>query len=408
MISVSQAEKIIFNNIRTFQTAVVPLTDAYGRVLHEDIKADRPQPAFDKALMDGIAISSRAWQKGIRKFTMEGIAPAGQAARRLKHDDGCIQIMTGAVLSKDCDCVIPVEQIMIKNNCAVVSAAAVVKPMQNIRLIGADRKKGELLLRKGCQLLPPHIATAASIGKSKLKVSAKPKVAIISNGDELVDIDKKSIQPFQIRKSNSYALHPTFAQTGLCESKMFHFPDDKKILLREIGKILVRFDILVLSGGVSMGEFDYIPQVLKELGVQVLFHKVSQKPGRPFWFGKSRNGQPVFALPGNPVSTQICAYRYVVPYIRYAAGLNLTTPRVILSEAKNDFIKKLKIPEGFTYFLPVKIRYHANAQMEAIPVAIGGSGDYAALAQADGFVELGGEVKNIRKNLFVAFYSWNV
>jgi molybdopterin molybdotransferase len=230
-------------------------------------------------------------------------------------------------------------------------------------------------------------------------VTAKPKIAVIATGDELVDIGRKTIKPYQIRLSNSYALDAALRQTGLCDARMFHFIDDKKILRREIKKILNQFDILVLSGGVSMGEFDYVPQVLAELGVQVLFHKVAQKPGKPFWFGKNKKGKIVFALPGNPVSTQICAHRYVIPYLHKIAGLPYNGYWAVLDE-------DLSAKTDLTYFAPVKIFSEDNGTLRATPVATGGSGDYASLSQADGFLELKAKQKHFPQGFVAPFYSW--
>lgn len=399
MITVNEAEKIISAHLKIFPAELRPLTGCYGAVLREDIIADRDQPAFDKALLDGIAINLSSWQVGDKHLKLEGTQAAGKKALRLKDKtNGCIKIMTGAVVPEGCDCVVPVEILTILDK-AVRIHDADLKPGQNIRPQRSDRKKGDLLLKAGVLLLPPKIAVAASVGKAKLKVSKRAKVAIISNGDELVDIDKKLIKPFEIRKSNSYALDAVFQQTGLCETKIFHFPDNKPLMLRGIKKILSDFDILVLSGGVSMGEFDYIPQVLKKLKVEVLFHKVKQKPGKPFWFGKNKQGKVVFALPGNPVSTQVCAYRYVVPYLKQAAGLEPEAQSAILGHHFTS-------PTDFACFLPVKMRYNEFGQFEAIPAKTGGSGDYSGLTGTDGFVELTGGQKDFLKGYKLPFYPW--
>jgi molybdopterin molybdotransferase len=398
MISVGQAEKIIFDQVRIFPAQTIALEKAYGLVLREDIAVDRNQPAFDKSTMDGIALSSAAWEQGTRTFHLEGMAPAGQASLKLKKREGCIQIMTGAVVPQGCDCVVPIEQAKIENRTVILSAPKIERG-QFIRYCGADHKKGDVLLKKGSRLLPPQIATAASFGRSRVKVSVRPKVAIIATGDELVGIAKKNIKPYQVRLSNSYALDAALARTGLCDTQMFHFIDDKKVLMSGIKKILAKFDILLLSGGVSMGEFDYVPQVLEALGVKVLFHKVSQKPGKPFWFGKNGKGKVVFALPGNPVSTQICAYRYAIPYLHKAVGLPYNVPSAVLAE-------DLSAPTDLTYFAPVKIFSEHNGTLRALPVSVGGSGDYASLSLADGFLELAANRRHFPKGFVAPLYSW--
>jgi molybdopterin molybdotransferase len=160
-------------------------------------------------------------------------------------------------------------------------------------------------------------------------------------------------------------------QAQLANVQIFHLRDNQKLMLHTIKNLLSKFDILILSGGVSMGEFDYVPKVLLQLGIKQSFHKVSQKPGKPFWFGTAKNGKVIFALPGNPVSTQICAYRYVIPYLKKASGL----------EVKQEFIPvldKVNIQSDLTHFLPV---------VQGRLITISGSGDFASLARADGFIE---------------------
>ena len=398
MISVIDAEKIVLASVRPFPVVSVPLKEACGLVLREHLISDRPQPPFHKATMDGIAICFESWQKGQRCFTVQDTIAAGQKSSALKKADACVRIMTGGVIPEGCDCVIPVEQLDEEEEGIQLKDWTVINAKQNIRFQGTDRKKGDVLLKAGCVLLPPHIGTAASIGKAKIKVSAKPKVAIVATGDELVDIDKP-LKLHQTRLSNSYALRALFEQNHLADVEMFHFRDDKNLLLRQLKNILSKFDALVLSGGVSMGEFDYVPQVLSALRVKVLFHTVAQKPGKPFWFGKTKNDKPVFALPGNPVSTQICAYRYVVPYFKKALGLRLENKYAVLAEYFNP-------KTDLTYFLPVRTREESGIRY-AYPVDIGGSGDFTALAQADGFVELLSSTDQFKKGEKVMYYAWS-
>jgi len=387
MISPSEAHRLILHNAKLFPIELVPLQKAVGRVLREDITSDRDQPPFNKCLMDGIAVSYDAWQKGLRTFNVEAIIPPGIAPKPLKNNSHCVRIMTGAVIPKGCDCVIPIEQIHLEGDTAQCKDWTMIKKHQSIRLQGSDGKKGEVLLKAGCRLWAPHIGIAASVGKVKLKVSALPKIAVISTGDELVDI-QKPVKQYQTRLSNSYALQALLNQAQLGETQIFHLRDNQKLMLQSIKSILGKFDVLILSGGVSMGEFDYVPKVLGQLGIKQSFHKVSQKPGKPFWFGTARSGKTIFALPGNPVSTQICAYRYVIPYLKKASGLDV----------KQEFIPvldRVHIQSDLTHFLPV-----AQGRL----ITISGSGDFASLAQADGFIEY---ESHKSQNLW-PYFSWRV
>jgi len=382
MITVNAAQKIILGHVQHFPSEFCPLKEADGRVLREDIRADRDQPPFDKALMDGIAVSLRAAAK---VFFVDGIAAAGDKPLTVKHKDHCVRIMTGAVVPKGYDCVIPVEKIMFRQGKAVLKQGVVAKPGQNIRPRAADVRQGDIVLKKGTRLLPVHIGIAASVGKTKVKVAARPRVAVIATGDELVDIGRP-IASYQTWLSNSYALRAVLEQTGLCRVNMFHFPDDPKKILKGLRFVCQDFDVIVLSGGVSMGEFDYVPKVLERMKVKKLFYKVAQKPGKPFWFGRTRDQKPVFALPGNPVSTLVCAYRYVIPYIDRACGVKIVQEHVAL-KGKVNWQTKL------TCFVPVRGGY---------PVDFGGSGDFASLRNADGFIQY----EHGKKQTLWPYFGW--
>lgn len=394
MTTVSQAQSIILNQAKLNSVEIIPLLNATGRILREDICADRPLPSFDKSLMDGIAIDAQAWAKGGRSFVIEAIVPAGVSPKPLKKPTGCVQIMTGAVLPKGCNAIIPIERVTIDNGHALVQGQQVVTQGQYIRPLGSDAKKGTVLLKQGCRLDAPQIALAASVGKSKLKVSKQVKVAVISTGDEIVDINI-AVKAYQTRQSNAYALNALFNQSQLAQVQMHHVKDDEAHMLKVIGKLLASSDVLVLSGGVSMGEFDYVPKVLKKLGVKELFHKVMQKPGKPLWFGVGKKGQAVFGLPGNPVSTYVCARRYILAFLEKKLGLN---PRPIVGAHLGQTIEPLK---DLIQFIPVKINYH-NGSIYAYPVPTGGSGDFASLVKADGFIEYDSE----SKTTFRPYFSW--
>jgi molybdopterin molybdotransferase len=387
MISPSEAHRLILHNAKLFPSESIPLSKAVGRILREDITSDRDQPPFNKSLMDGIAISFETWQKGQRTFMVEAVIPAGTSPKPLKDAANCVRIMTGAAVPKGCDCIIPIEQIHVEGDTARSKDWTMIKKNQFIRHQGADGKKGDVLLKSGSRLWAPHIGIAASVGKNMIKVSRLPRIAVVSTGDELVDIHKTAKQ-HQTRLSNSYALQALLVQSQLGEAEIFHLKDDQKKMLQSLKNLLKKFDIVVLSGGVSMGDFDYVPSVLTKLGVKQSFHKVSQKPGKPFWFGLARGGKAVFALPGNPVSTQVCAYRYIIPYLKKAGGL----------EVKQDFISvtdKVSIQSDLTHFLPV---------FQGRLITINGSGDFASLAQADGFIEY---ESHKSQNLW-PYFSWRV
>lgn len=376
MISVQEATSIILSHLWTSKAESIDVNRSAGRILAEPIFADRDFPPFNRASMDGIAIHFKSFQNGRRQFTIESTQAAGTPQLILKNPENCMEVMTGAIVPEGTDTVIRYEDIEIKNNIAKIIISDIAAG-QNVHPQNQDAKKGQLLLSPGLKISPSEVALLASVGKSKVQVFSFPKIAIISTGDELVDIDQTPL-PHQIRRSNDAALQSALLELG-CPSNKFHLTDSKELLTNNLRNIFKDHELIILSGGVSKGKFDYVPEVLESLGVKKLFHQVSQKPGKPFWFGVS-NEQTVFALPGNPVSTYMCFYRYIKPWLMKSIGYELSTSQVILAK---DF--NFKPP--LTYFLQVKIK-NESGKLMAYPDAGGGSGDFANLKEVDGFIEL--------------------
>ncbi|MEL7003883.1 MAG: molybdenum cofactor synthesis domain-containing protein, partial [Bacteroidota bacterium] len=195
-----------------------------------------------------------------------------------------------------------------------------------------------------------------------------------------VDIDQTPLE-HQIRRSNVYRLKTTLSHYGI-EVETAHLDDDYKVIVNDLRDYLDRFDLILLSGGVSKGKFDFLPQALEELGVQKLFHKIKQRPGKPFWFGNHQNGCTVFALPGNPVSSFLCTHRYFKPWLDQSLGIkNTGIPFAKLADDVN-------FKPDLTYFLEVKLVFKEDATIEALPVKGNGSGDLANLVDADAFIQL--------------------
>ena len=444
MLTVPQADSILQKNPVSCPSQRVSLSAAAGRVLREHVAADRDFPPFDRATMDGIAVNSASFLRGFRNFPVEGLQKAGSPALLLRSRNGCLEITTGAVMPKGCDCVIPVEYVAMDGRVARANDEFQARPGVNVHRKGSDARKGDILLRSGCRLLPAQIAVAASVGKSRILVSKTPAIAVVGTGDELVEINRP-VKPFQIRRSNTCALAAGLALSGYTRVKRFHIRDDQKKLRAGLKKILAKYDVVILSGGVSMGKLDFVPRVLKQLGVAVLFHKVRQRPGGPLLFGKTADGKPVFGLPGNPVSTQICLYRYVLPYLNKAIGLApRATDYAVLSEAvtiktaltrsapqsgalrvnpelldiardgseggepvepQTPFFKDGRV-EGLTYFLPVTITSAKDGHLNAAPVFPRNSGDFVSLTKSDGFVELQKNTFRFSERSAFRFYRW--
>ena len=376
MVSVSEATSTIESHLFSPTTERVPVAQALNSILAEPVLADRDFPPFHRVAMDGIAIQVDQLSQGNNTFEIEDIAPAGAPQKALTHKTNCIEVRTGALLPANTDTVIRYEDLEIKDKKAIVLISAV-KGYQNVHPQGQDAQQNQVLLKEGTQISPSEIALMASVGMSQVLVQSSPKTAIISTGDELVDIDDTPL-PHQIRRSNSYALQAGLMSMG-CESQLFHLRDEKEVIKKEIANILEQHDLIILSGGVSKGKFDFIPEVLELLGVTKHFHKVKQKPGKPFWFGSVGN-KTVFALPGNPVSTYMCFYRYIQPWLRKSWGLVNTIEYAILSTDS-------QLKGDLTYFLQVNIVNESGVQV-AYPITGGGSGDFANLKEVNAFMEL--------------------
>jgi molybdopterin molybdotransferase len=299
--------------------------------------------------MDGVAINFSAWESGKRTFKIENIQLAGSPQKELQNAENCIEAMTGAILPKNTDTVIRYEDTETTSNGNERFLTIKLETLnfgKNVHKQGTDKQKGDVIVEKGCRIGAAEIGVAASVGKSEILVSKLPKIAVIATGDELVAIDQKPL-PHQIRKSNIYSIQAGLQQLGI-QCSLYHLADSKAILTEKLAEILTKYDAIVLSGGVSMGKADFVPEVLTNLGVQKLFHKIKQRPGKPFWFGKTPNGKAVFALPGNPVSTFMCFYKYVKPWILQSSKLKTNNNIVyaILSE-------NITFNPALTYFLQV-------------------------------------------------------
>ncbi|WBX76796.1 molybdopterin molybdotransferase MoeA [Tenacibaculum ovolyticum] len=385
MTTVEEAKNIILQNSQDFGVEEIPFIESVGRILKETIVADRDFPPFDRVAMDGIAINYIHFKNGQRNFKVEGIQPAGSKQLSMQTSENCIEVMTGAVLPNNCDTVIRYEDVTIKNGIATITVNSI-NDKQNIHTKGKDKQQGDLLIKENIVISPAEIGVIATVGKSTIKVAKQPKVMIVSTGDELVAVNETPLD-FQIRRSNVYTLVSLLDKLNI-PSETAHITDNKAILKEKIAGYLTAYDVLLFSGAVSKGKFDFLPEVLAELEVEKLFHKVSQRPGKPFWFGRAtplsiseKNKKAiVFAFPGNPVSAFVNCLAYFYPWYYKSVGIKQHEETAILA---NDIIFK----PNLTYFLQVKLSYRFG-HLTATPIKGNGSGDLVSLVEADGFIEI--------------------
>jgi len=380
MLTTTEALEAVLAATPVFSTETVAAADATGRILRQIIRAERNQPPFDRVMMDGIAFSWSDYDDGQRSFPIQAIQAAGDEVLSLESGK-CIEIMTGASLPLNANCIVPVEQITVSDDVAKIANDYEVKKDRFVHPHGSDFAKGAHLLTPGKRISPLDIAIIASCGEIEVEVAADPVVRVVSTGNELVAAGDP-IEPHQIRMSNGPAVLSLLAAHGYKRTKHDHIVDDIDRLRDRLATHLADADVLILSGGVSMGKADYVPQVLADLGVERVFHKVSQRPGKPMWFGKGPSGQTVFALPGNPVSALVCCRQYVVPALARASGA-IEQPPEFAAIASNVSFKP-----SLTCFQPVRLMSNAAGQTLALPVKTNTSGDFASLSATDGYVEL--------------------
>lgn len=380
MITASAAIEAILGVVPTLDTETVDLSNAAGRTLRQTVVAERDQPPFDRVMMDGIAVAFADLEAGVRRFPVQATQAAGDPRGALERGK-VIEIMTGAVLPAGADCIIPVERISTSDGFVELEGGYEAAERQFIHAQGSDHAAGTALLSAGQRIDAPDVAVLASCGLPDVVVSRVPRVHIISTGNELVPAGAP-IEPHQVRLSNGPAVAALLGQHGFDDCVHEHLVDEPDHLERRIGEHLAEADALILSGGVSMGKADFVPQVLAALGVEVVFHKISQRPGKPMWFGIGPQGRPVFALPGNPVSTLVCCRQYVIPALHKACGRRSEPP---------DFAtltQEVTFEPALTLFLPVQLLSNVNGGVLAMPVHSNTSGDFASLSGTDGYVEL--------------------
>ena len=393
------ADAAIENRIARMPAESRALEHCLGQTLREDVHAERENPPFDRVCMDGIAICSDGPEDGLREYVVEGTQAAGVPGRTLSHSFAAIEVMTGAVLPTGADCVIPLEEYDLADGIARLKANALREAHRNVQRRGADSRPGVPMLHSGTRLNAPEIAIVASAGLASVRVSRQPRIMVTSTGDELVE-PGRPIAQHQVRRSNAYAVVAALVGHGFQEVQDDHVLDDEDLLRQQLGRHLAESDALILSGGVSKGKFDFVPKVLKELGVEEVFYQVAQRPGMPMWFGMTPQGCAVFGLPGNPIATLVCLVRYVVPALLTAMGARHTWPVPIALAAP------IKRGRTMTSFVPVVARCDAQGRHFAQPQIPNGSGDFLALAGTDGFVELPPQPESYPEGFIAPMYRW--
>jgi len=399
MLTPAEAQRQILEAMPAFAAEPIDVASCVGRVLQQTVTAERDQPPFDRVTMDGIAIAFAAFDRGRRSFRIAATRHAGDPVQALTDADTCIEVMTGTSLPEDADTVIPVERITVTDGEAAVDAGYRPESGQFVHRQGSDHRQGTVLFETGSVITPVDIAVLVSCGLDRVRVARSPKIRVISTGNELVPAGKP-IAAHQIRLSNGPAVVAMLGDQAFRDACHSHLPDEPELLTQRIGEALDDADVLILSGGVSMGKADFVPGVLAGLGVRVVFHRIAQRPGKPMWFGRGPKDQVVFALPGNPVSTLVCCRQYVLPALFAAGGRR---PRELpVARLETDVVFDPKL----TYFLPARTRSTADGELIATPVPTNTSGDFTSLSGTDGYVELDADCRLFPAGTPVPFHGW--
>ncbi len=312
--------------------------------------------------------------------------------------------MTGAPLPDQANCVVKVEDLTIRDGIATLNEGVEVHEGHGVHLAGSDCPAGRTLLEPGTRLTAKELSIAASVGKAQLLVGQRPRISIVTTGDELVDISAIP-QPHQIRRSNDLALQVALQSAGYSDISRHHLPDDPLQIEASVQSLLQQSDVIVLAGGVSKGKRDFLPEALEKAGVSKAFQWVSQRPGKPMWFGDhDRHGKRtlVFALPGNPVSCFTCLHRYVLPALAKMVGQDPSPPRY--AQLRADF----RFDPSLTLFLPVVADSDDSGQWWADPLPFNTSGDYISVARTQGFLELPQSQSLFQKDRPFRYFPWSV
>jgi molybdopterin molybdotransferase len=421
LIDYRQAQQLVLQQAHSFGHEEVPLEKAFGRVLAEPIYADRDYPPFPRATMDGYALRYNDLETGVRKFTIAETVFAGDNPIHMLSEGECYKIMTGAAVPDCADIIIRREDIeegpttmVLKNTLSDPLPAGILpapanpafpwRLFQNIARRGEDLRAGTVVIDRNCRCEPAVMGLLATLGKTKVKVERLPRITLLTTGNEVVPVGAP-ISPVQIRNSNRWLIEAALKKEGFGLAGFAHVPDDQVLLRGHLQQALngdvlpgadpalspgpaLPGDIIILCGGVSAGDADYVPGVLEDLGVKKLFHKMAIRPGKPTWCGiypasasqEPASGDPgfpgsmIFALPGNPFSCLVNTILLIQPYLQVCLGLPAPEPLGLpMGEPRK---KRTPLDE----FFPVNL---SGAPARLTPVSLNGSGDIRLGRQAN-------------------------
>jgi molybdopterin molybdotransferase len=346
MISVQEAKQLVNEHCHKLESVQIDLYKATGFVLAEDIHAQQDSPPFNQSAMDGYAYAFSEERVG-NELVIVGEIAAGDLPKNISVSNSAVRIFTGAQVPDQFDTVVMQEKVEVIGNKLLVKDDTEKKGM-NVRLKGSQIAKGSIAIKSGNVIKPGTSGFLAGIGVNEVKVTRRPNISIISTGNELMS-PGKDLDPGKVYECNTYSLNAALNEYGIEPLAIYRVLDDKNDTENAIRKCLQDSDVVILSGGVSVGDYDFVSSSLEACGVKCIFHKVKQKPGKPLYFGKKDNAL-VFGLPGNPAALLTCFYEYIAPMLFKMMGYSSEQTSKIELKLSAPYVKKA----GLTHFLKGK------------------------------------------------------
>ncbi|MCX6312925.1 MAG: molybdopterin molybdotransferase MoeA [Bacteroidetes bacterium] len=356
MITVTEAKRLTTENAKALEPCITSLLDASGFILAEDIFSTIDVPSFNQSAMDGYGFRFDDLKEN-QALEITGEIPAGVFPTEKLLPNTAVRIFTGAMVPEGCDTIVMQEKVSVQQNQLLIHDAQIKKGM-NIRLQGSQTLKGNLALKAGSKITPGAAGFLAGIGCDKIKVFRKPSVCIITTGKEL-NKPGQTLEPGKVFECNSYSINAALSELNIKPKNILSVDDDEIEISQAIENNLSACDVMILSGGVSVGDYDFVHTALEKCGVQKVFHKVKQKPGKPIYFGKYKNTL-IFGLPGNPSALLTCYYEYIAPVLKTMMGFQIKNETKLQFPLAADFSKK----EGLTFFLKGKLSEHEVAPLQ--------------------------------------------
>ena len=390
-VAVQEAKEILKSLSLSGEKVQLPLQKALGFWIASPIHAPMQVPSFDNSGMDGYAF---AWEDGGDSRQLAQVVQAGTFPDFTLQPGTAVRIFTGAPVPKGADTIVQQEWVRVEGDRIFFELGKLTQGM-NLRRAGSQCEQGQLILQEGTRITPGTLGLLASLGLEEVSVFAAPQVSIILTGDEVVEVGQ-ALQPGQIYNANGPALLGYLSQLGISAVKVYKVKDDPNEVIRVIGEALASSDLLLLTGGISVGDYDFVKEGLEQNGVETLFYKVKQKPGKPLLAG-IKGSKLVFALPGNPASVLTCFMQYVKPSLGQWMGNPAAWEQPSRYPLATNWEKQVKL----TVFLKARL---VAGVVEVLPGQE--SFNLLSFGSADGLIEIGEDQQSLKEGTLVPFYPW--